>query len=76
MSAGGALEQLSELRLDQFLKWQGLVGTGGEAKFRIQQGDVRVNGELEQRRGRKLEPGDRVELAGQEHVVPPFEARR
>ena len=76
MAAGGALEQLSELRLDQFLKWQGLVGTGGEAKFRIQQGDVRVNGELEQRRGRKLEPGDRVELASQEHVVPPFEARR
>jgi ribosome-associated protein YbcJ (S4-like RNA binding protein) len=31
MSAGGALEQLSELRLDLFLKWQGLVGTGGEA---------------------------------------------
>jgi ribosome-associated protein len=76
MATGGALEQLSELRLDQFLKWQGLVGTGGEAKFRIQQGDVRVNDELEQRRGRKLEPGDRVNLAGQEHVVPPFEARR
>ena len=52
------------------------MGTGGEAKFRIQQGDVRVNGELEQRRGRKLQPGDRVKLAGQEHVVPPFEARR
>jgi len=76
MATGGALEQLSELRLDQFLKWQGLVGTGGEAKFRIQRGDVRVNDELEQRRGRKLEPGDRVKLAGQEHVVPPFEARR
>jgi ribosome-associated protein len=76
MATGGAFEQLSELRLDQFLKWQGLVGTGGEAKFRIQRGDVRVNGELEQRRGRKLEPGDRVQLAGQEHVVPPFEARR
>ena len=76
MAADGPLDQLSELRLDQFLKWQGLVGTGGEAKFRIQRGDVRVNGELEQRRGRKLEPGDRVKLADQEHVVPPFEARR
>ena len=73
-SAG--LDQPSELRLDQFLKWQGLVGTGGEAKFRIQQGDVRVNGELEQRRGRKLQPGDRVTLAGQELVVPPFQARQ
>ena len=71
----GLLEQTGELRLDQFLKWQGLVGTGGEAKFRIQQGNVRVNGELEQRRGRKLQPGDRVQLAGQEFVVPPFQAR-
>ena len=51
------------------------MGTGGEAKFRIQQGDVRVNGELEQRRGRKLQPGDRVKLAGQELVVPAFQAR-
>ena len=75
-AADGALEQLSELRLDQFLKWQGLVGTGGEAKFRIQRGDVRVNGSLEQRRGRKLQPGDRVNLAGQELEVPPFQARR
>ena len=70
-----ALDPPNELRLDQFLKWQGLVGTGGEAKFRIQQGEVRVNGELEQRRGRKLQPGDRVRLAGQELVVPPFQAR-
>ncbi len=75
-AAASSLEQPSELRLDQFLKWQGLVGTGGEAKFRIQQGDVRVNGELEQRRGRKLQPGDRVKLAGQELVVPAFQARR
>ena len=74
-AAASSLEQPSELRLDQFLKWQGLVGTGGEAKFRIQQGDVRVNGELEQRRGRKLQPGDRVKLAGQELVVPAFQAR-
>ena len=73
--SAGLLDQTGELRLDQFLKWQGLVGTGGEAKFRIQQGNVRVNGELEQRRGRKLRPGDRVQLAGQEFVVPPFQAR-
>ena len=30
------------MRLDQFLKWQGVVGTGGEAKLRIQQGEVQV----------------------------------
>ena len=32
------------MRLDQFLKWQGWVATGGEAKLRIQAGDVSVNG--------------------------------
>jgi ribosome-associated protein len=57
------------LRLDQFLKWQGLVGTGGEAKVRVQRGDVRVNGAVELRRGRQLVPGDRVEMAGRPVVV-------
>ena len=36
------------MRLDQFLKWMGWVATGGEAKLRIQGGDVFVNGDLEQ----------------------------
>ena len=64
------------IRLDQFLKWQGLVFTGGEAKQRIQGGEVRVNGFQETQRGRKLKPGDMVELDGQTHVVekPPEEA--
>ena len=44
--------------------------TGGEAKQRIQGGEVRVNGFQETQRGRKLKPGDRVELDGQTHVVP------
>ncbi|MCP9917599.1 RNA-binding S4 domain-containing protein [Cyanobium sp. ATX 6F1] len=57
-------------RLDQFLKWQGLVATGGEAKLWVQQGEVKVNGELEERRGRQLLPGDRVEIRGQTVVVP------
>mgnify|MGYP003345185835 FL=1 len=58
------------IRLDQYLKWQGLVFTGGEAKQRIQGGEVRVNGFQETQRGRKLKPGDRVEFAGQLSVVP------
>lgn len=58
------------IRLDQFLKWQGLVFTGGEAKHRIQAGEVRVNGFQETQRGRKLKPGDRVEFAGRLSVVP------
>ena len=44
--------------------------TGGEAKQRIQGGEARVNGFQETQRGRKLKPGDRVEFAGQMHVVP------
>lgn len=51
------------IRLDHFLKREGLVGTGGEAKILIQAGEVTVNDEVEIRRGRKLQPGDVVELA-------------
>ena len=59
------------MKLDQYLKWQGLVATGGEAKLRIQRGDVRVNGAIETRRGRQLALGDAVELDGQERIVVP-----
>ena len=57
------------MKLDQYLKWKGWVFTGGEAKQRIQGGDVRVNGAVETRRGRQLVAGDRVVLAGEESVV-------
>ncbi|MEB3254382.1 MAG: RNA-binding S4 domain-containing protein [Synechococcus sp.] len=57
------------MKLDQYLKWKGWVFTGGEAKQRIQLGEVQVNGEVETRRGRQLTPGDRVVLAGEESVV-------
>ena len=53
------------MQLDQFLKFHGLVGTGGEAKLLIQGGEVRVNGQIESRRGRKLPAGDQVELGGE-----------
>ena len=48
------------VKLDQFLKWQNLVSSGGEAKILIKSGSVKVNGELETRRGRKLNKGDKV----------------
>ncbi|THF85079.1 RNA-binding protein [Deinococcus sp. KSM4-11] len=51
--------------LQDFLKLTGLVETGGEAKFRVQGGEVRLNGEVETRRRRKLRRGDIVEYAGQ-----------
>lgn len=53
------------IRLGQFLKLAGVVETGGEAKARIQEGEAKVNGEVETRRGRQLVPGDLVEFAGE-----------
>ena len=52
------------IRLGQFLKLAGVVETGGEAKLRIQNGEARVNGLVETRRGRQLASGDLVEFAG------------
>ena len=50
------------ITLGQALKAANVVGTGGEAKVLIQAGEVRVNGEVETRRGRKLRGGDIVEV--------------
>ena len=57
------------IKLDQFLKWQGIAQTGGEAKIIIKQGMVEVNGAEEIRRGRKLVTGDKVTVAGTTHRV-------
>ena len=48
------------MKLDQFLKWNNLVSSGGEAKYFINRGEVKVNGVIEKRRGRKLLYGDKV----------------
>jgi len=50
------------IRLGQFLKLANLVESGAEAKPLIADGLVRVNGEVDRRRGRQLHPGDIVEL--------------
>lgn len=55
--------------LGGLLKLARVVATGGEAKQVIQRGQVRVNGEVERRRGRQVRPGDRVEAAGSTLVV-------
>ena len=52
------------IKLDALLKFAGLCGTGGEAKERIQAGEVLVNGAVCTMRGKKLRPGDRAELSG------------
>ncbi len=48
------------IKLDQFLKFKHVVGSGGQAKQLVQYGHVQVNGEVETRRGRKLRTGDTV----------------
>ncbi|MGC3965965.1 MAG: RNA-binding S4 domain-containing protein [Pirellulales bacterium] len=58
------------LRLDHFLKMSGLVESGGQAKVLIQAGEVKVNGEVETRRRKKLTPGDVVEFDGKQIAVP------
>ena len=50
------------IKLDSLLKFASLVGTGGEAKYAIQEGLVTVNGEVCTMRGKKIVPGDRVGL--------------
>ena len=57
------------MRLDQFLKWQGACFSGGEAKVRIQGGEVTLNGEVETRRSKQLSIGDRVGIDGEEFIV-------
>jgi ribosome-associated protein len=57
------------IKLDSFLKAVNAVSSGGEAKLLITDGQVRVNGEIELRRGRKLYPGDRVEMGGKVYQV-------
>ncbi len=52
------------ITLDALLKATGLAGSGGEAKVLIADGAVRVNGEVDTRRGRKLRAGDLVQLGG------------
>ena len=50
------------IRLDAFLKMCDAVQTGGHAKIVIQEGEVRVNGEICTQRGKKLRSGDKAEF--------------
>ncbi|MBR5572299.1 MAG: RNA-binding S4 domain-containing protein [Oscillospiraceae bacterium] len=51
------------IKLQDLLKFASLVGTGGEAKVLIQDGAVSVNGEVCTQRGKKIRPGDDVQIA-------------
>lgn len=50
------------IKLQDLLKFAGVCDTGGEAKVVIQEGEVQVNGEVCTMRGKKIRPGDRVQL--------------
>jgi ribosome-associated protein len=56
--------QTASIKLDQFLKWADITSSGGEAKIMITNGLVRVNGQVEGRRGKNLVTGDIVDVEG------------
>lgn len=58
-----------EIRLDSFLKWARVASTGGQGKALVLAGLVKVNGEVETRRGRLLRDGDLVRYQGFEFIV-------
>ena len=57
------------IRLDSFLKMCDAVQTGGHAKIVIQGGEVRVNGEICEQRGKKLRTGDKVDYNRKIYIV-------
>ena len=57
------------IRLGQFLKLAGIVGSGSDAKTALGAGMVEVNGVEERRRGRQLRRGDTVNFEGEVVVV-------
>jgi ribosome-associated protein len=52
---------MEPVELHKILKFENLAASGGEAKFRIQDGQVKVNGEMETRKRKKIRPGDVIE---------------
>lgn len=67
----GKSETMTEIKIDteyitlgQFLKISDVISSGGMAKWFLSEYEVYINGELDQRRGRKLRAGDKVEIPG------------
>lgn len=57
------------IKLDSFLKYTGIATLGSEAKFYIQNGEVKVNNEIETRRGKKLYSGDKIEFQDDIYII-------
>ena len=54
------------VELFKILKFEGLAGSGGEAKTLIAEGQVTVNGQVETRKRKQIVPGDIVEVGGEQ----------
>ncbi|MCR5795431.1 MAG: S4 domain-containing protein YaaA [Solobacterium sp.] len=61
--------QTEYITLQQFLKFASIASTGGEAKIMVKEREIYVNGVKENRRGRKLYPGDKVTIDGKTFTV-------
>lgn len=57
------------LELGKLLKIANVISSGGEAKYYLQENNVLVNGEVENRRGKKLYPGDVVKIENEEYTI-------
>lgn len=57
------------ITLGQLIKYLSLVGSGGEVKIYLQMNDIYLNGELENRRGRKIYPGDILKIQDTEYII-------
>lgn len=57
------------ITLQQFLKIEDIISSGGEAKYYLQDNEVFVNDELENRRGRKLYPGYIIKVQNKEYKI-------
>ena len=57
------------ITLGQFLKLADIIESGGEAKFFLAQNEVKIDGEIDNRRGRKLRGGEIVEILGQKYEI-------
>lgn len=55
--------------LGQFLKFVGIIANGGESKAFLEANIVKINGEKEQRRGKKLYNGDVIEVLGVQYQI-------
>ena len=57
------------ITLQQFLKMNDIISSGGEAKYFVKENEILVNGEKEDRRGRNLYPGDEVKVNGKKYRI-------